>query len=294
MAEIQPLLIFDPTAILATQSVHWQEWDRFGRTVLPRAVMEELQGLTHRAEDATQESTAREFLRFSPASDYWISTAKALVTQGTAEDLTLSKRARLEQAVAECAYALSQQQVGTLVVLVSNGRALITRIAQLQIANLCGISVAELLQWHRHKQRPAAVELALKTMPGPPIPASTLAEGMSVSEFFAQSAAQGLPDPDQSPGASPQKPPKGRSRPAKPRAQAARSSASSRPRKHPVLATVQILFNLGLFLASLSLLTASALVAWRVADRQGSEPIWQWLQLPEIPGLYPESTQESS
>ncbi len=290
MAEIQPLLICDTTAILATRSTHWQDWDRFGRMILPQAVMEELQFLTHRAEDPEQESTAREFLRFSPASDYWISTAKALVTQGQAEDPSLSKRARLEQAVAECAYALSQQQVGTLVVLITNARGLVHRITQLQIANLCAVSVAEFLEWQRHKQRPTAVELALKSMPGPPIPASAPSQGTTVSEFFAQSAVTDLA-PKQAPAS--QQSTQGRSRRRSRPPQAPRSAADP-PRKHPVLATLQILFNFGLLLTSLSLLAASGLVAWRIADRQGSEAIWQWLQLPEIPGLYPESPSESS
>lgn len=290
MAEIQPLLIFDTTAILATKGLNWQEWDRFGQSVLPQAVMEELQFLTQRAEDQTQEATAREFIRFAPTSQYCISTAQALVVQGEAEDQNLSKRARLEQSVAECAYALSQQQVGTLTILVSNDRGLVNRIAQLQISNLCAISVAELQQWQRAHHRPAAVDQALNLMPGPPIPASPPSQGTAISTYLSHPA---VADRDLSPIPKPtqEKSPQRQSRPS---GQGASRAESPVRHKHPVLATLQTLINFVLIVTSLTLLAASGLVAWRVADRQGSEAVWEWLRLPAIPGLYPESIETGS
>lgn len=284
MAETQPVLILDTTAVLTTQLSLWQDWDRWGQCVLPQAVMAELNFLTQRAEDPAQEATAREFLRFIPTSDYWISTAQALVSQGQAEDPSLSKRARLEQAVAECAYALSQQQVGTLVVLISQDRGLVNRITHLQISNLCAISAPELLQWQRQHHRPTAVDRALTLMPGPPIPASVPTQGQPASKYTPRS---GMPTPAPTPprptASALRQPSRSLSRPA----------PQSSPRQlHPLLLTLQILFNFGLVVASLSLLTASGLVAWRVADREGSEAVWQWLQLPEIPYLYPNLSQE--
>ncbi|NJK61376.1 MAG: hypothetical protein HC921_00605 [Synechococcaceae cyanobacterium SM2_3_1] len=156
MAETQPLLVFDTTAILASQTRQWQEWARFGQCVMPLGVYQDIEFLTQRAIEPQQEAVAREFIRYSATGDFVVSDAEALVKEQEAEASQLSKRLRLVQAIAECAYALAKQQVGTLVVVVSNDRPLVDRIQRLQpqIPNLAAISVAELVQWNRLQQRP--------------------------------------------------------------------------------------------------------------------------------------------
>lgn len=172
MAELSPLLVFDSSAILAGRLARWQEWARFGVCVLPQAVLAELERLAREAIEPQEESTARAFLRHQPSLGFAISAARAWVEEVNASGHSL--RARLEQAVAECAYALAQQQPGSLVVVVSNDRPLVGRIQELGVSNLCAISLAELNRWVRQQQRPQAVARALGRLPRPPLPATPL------------------------------------------------------------------------------------------------------------------------
>lgn len=273
MAEIPPLLIFDSPVILAGRPALWQEWARFGVCVLPQAVMTELERLTRQAIQPQEESVAREFLRQWPHLGFQVSSAKALVgglqpagpSIASAVPSTLSQRARLEEAIAECTYALAQQQPGTLVVLVSNDRPLVGRIQALGHSNLCSISLAELNQWIRTSQRPQAVVAALSRLPGPAIPASTLV----------------------SPSATTQVAP---AQPVSPAA--AKLPSQGRPSK--VAAAVQpahfwrmfkTLQNAVTLLLALTLLSSAGLLAWRLIDPDGSESLWRRLPLSGIPGL---------
>lgn len=195
MAEIPPLLVFDSPVILAGRLALWQEWARFGVCVLPQAVMAELERLSRQAIDPQEESTAREFLRHWPSLGFAVSEARALVGGAGAGDQSM--RVRLEEAIAECAYALAQQQPGTLVVLVSNDRPLVGRIQGLGLNNLCAISLAELNRWMRQQQRPQAVVMALNRLPGPPIPAAQLASSTlpPPARPLSSSPASGNPRP---------------------------------------------------------------------------------------------------
>ncbi|MEN9231088.1 MAG: PIN domain-containing protein [Thermostichus sp. DG02_5_bins_236] len=275
MAEIPPLLIFDSPVILAGRPALWQEWGRFGICVLPRAVMTELERLTRQAIEPQEESVAREFLRQWPNLGFQVSEASALVggippagqSIASAVPSTLSQRARLEEAIAECAYALAQQQPGTLVVLVSNDRPLVGRVQALGHSNLCSISLAELNQWIRTSQRPRAVVAALNRLPGPAIPASTL-----VSPSAPTQVASARP-----PAA------------AKPQSQVKPSQAAA---VAPVNSTaahfwrmLKTLQNGITLLLALTLLSGAGLLAWRLADPEGSESIWRRLPLSGIPWL---------
>ncbi|MEN9221799.1 MAG: PIN domain-containing protein [Thermostichus sp. BF3_bins_97] len=269
MAEIPPLLVFDSPVILAGRLPLWQEWSRFGLCVLPRAVMTELERLTRQAIEPQEESTAREFLRQWPSLGFQVSEASALVGGANPAGQSMSQRARLEEAIAECAYALAQQQPGTLVVLVSNDRPLVGRIQALGHSNLCGISLAELNQWMRQQQRPQPVVAALNRLPGPAIPAASL-----------------IPAPAAHQPKTP--PPASTPSPAGPKPQP-RSPQSSTPQPKSnqttlgqILKTVQN--GITLLLAVL-LLSAAGLLAWRLADPEGSEGIWRRLPLSGIPWI---------
>ncbi|MFT0814269.1 hypothetical protein [Synechococcus sp. OH20] len=256
MAEIPPLLVFDSPVILAGRLALWQEWARFGVCVLPQAVMAELERLTRQAIDPQEESTAREFLRRWPGLGFAVSEARALVGGAAASDQSL--RIRLEEAIADCAYALAQQQPGTLVVVVSNDRPLVGRIQGIGLNNLCAISLAELNRWLRQQQRPQAVATALKRLPGPAIPAARL----------ASSSSPAPPVRPLSPSPASAKPPA--------------RVGSSPTRLGPLLQGLQ---NALALLLALVFLSAAGLLAWRWLDPAGSEGIWRRLPLSRIPWL---------
>lgn len=272
MVEIPPLLIFDSPVILAGRLALWQEWGRFGVCVLPRAVMTELERLTRQAIEPQEESVAREFLRQWPSLGFQVSEASALVGGVNPTGQSMSQRARLEEAIAECAYALAQQQPGTLVVLVSNDRPLVGRVQALGHTNLCGISLAELNQWMRQQQRPQGVVTALNRLPGPAIPASSL---VSVS-VNAQAPTNSAPARPLTP--SPAAP--------KPQSQPRKSGAAQvNPTAAHLWRSLKTLQNSITLLLALMLLSAAGLLAWRLADPEGSEGIWRRLPLSRIPWI---------
>jgi len=243
MAEISPLLVFDSSAILAGRLARWQEWARFGVCVLPQAVLAELERLAREAIEPQEESTARAFLRHQPSLGFAVSAARAWVEEVNASGHSL--RARLEQAVAECAYALAQQQPGSLVV-VSNDRPLVGRIQELGVSNLCAISLAELNRWVRQQQRPQAVVRALGRLPRPPLPATPLSSRPSA-------------------------------RPPSPVSQGSRGSPLG-------LTPAGVQKALALVWA-LAFFSAAGLLAWRWLDPKGSEGLWRQLPLSRIPWL---------
>ncbi|MDX2271231.1 MAG: PIN domain-containing protein [Cyanobacteriota bacterium] len=263
MAEIRPLLIFDTTALLAGKTSQWQEWARFGQCVLPKAVQVEMEYLTQRAVEPEQEVLAREFMRFWPSGEFQVSESGALVGGTIPQRQSLSRRARLQQAIAECAYALAQQQKGTLVVVVSNEPSLVQRMKGLQTPNLSAISVAELGQWSRQHQRPDSIHQAMAAMPGPPIPASSL-KSLRLAPF---------------PRAAP--PPTSHQPPVK----AKSVEGTMLPPLRRFLIILKTIQNTIMIVVALGLLTGSGLLAWRVLDPDSSASIWQTLGLPDIPGL---------
>ncbi len=274
MAEIPPLLVFDSPVILAGRLALWQEWGRFGVCVLPRAVMTELERLTRQAIEPQEESTAREFLRQWPSLGFQVSEASALVGGSNPAGQSMSQRARLEEAIAECAYALAQQQPGTLVVLVSNDRPLVGRVQALAHTNLCGISLAELNQWMRQQQRPQPVVAALKRLPGPAIPAASLVSSSANAQVPANSA--------------PTRPLTSSAAAAKPSSQP-RQAKSAAAQVNPTAANfwqiLKALQNGITLLLALALLSSAGLLVWRLVDPEGSEGIWRRLPLSGIPWI---------
>jgi rRNA-processing protein FCF1 len=243
MAEISPLLVFDSSAILAGRLARWQEWARFGVCVLPQAVLAELERLAREAIEPQEESTARAFLRHQPSLGFAVSAARAWVEEVNASGHSL--KARLEQAIAECAHALAQQQPGSLVV-VSNDRPLVGRIQELGVSNLCAISLAELNRWVRQQQRPQAVVRALGRLPRPLLPATPLSSRPSA-------------------------------RPPSPVSQGSRGSPLG-------LTPAGVQKALALVWA-LAFFSAAGLLAWRWLDPKGSEGLWRQLPLSRIPWL---------
>lgn len=159
------LILLDLSAVMAGTTREWQEYSRVGECYLPQVVYEEIQFLCDRAPEPTQETTAREFMRFYPASGWKLTTAN-----GTHPSLTpsnghsLSKQARLSLATAQCAYGLSLNQPEHLIVFVANSKPLIAQIQALETNNLACITATALLQWCRTGHRPPAVaQMAIST-----------------------------------------------------------------------------------------------------------------------------------
>jgi hypothetical protein len=161
----RPLLLFDTSAVLARRTQEWQEFSQVGECFLPLVVLDELRFLCNRAPTVEQEQTAREFGRFYSESG-WQQTAvqKSHPALKPASGQSVSKRARQALAVAQCAYGLSQERVGQLVVLVTNDQTLLERVQALGVPNLCGATAVALLQWGRTGRRPVAVTQALRAM----------------------------------------------------------------------------------------------------------------------------------
>jgi len=204
----------------------------------------ELERLAREAIEPQEESTARAFLRHQPSLGFAVSAARAWVEEVNASGHSL--KARLEQAIAECAYALAQQQPGSLVVVVSNDRPLVGRIQELGVSNLCAISLAELNRWVRQQQRPQAVVRALGRLPRPPLPATPLSSRPSA-------------------------------RPPSPVSQGSRGSPLG-------LTPAGVQKALALVWA-LAFFSAAGLLAWRWLDPKGSEGLWRQLPLSRIPWL---------
>lgn len=74
----------------------------------------------------------------------------------------LTRRSRVSLAVGRCAYGLSENLPGSLVVLVTKDRSLLQRLYEIPVVNLCGITVDNLLQWSRTGQRPIPVSQKLQ------------------------------------------------------------------------------------------------------------------------------------
>ena len=152
------LVVLDLSTLMGSSTREWQDYSRIGSCYLPQVVYEEVEFLSGRAPEPDLEKTAREFLRFFPNSGWQLTNVNSshpALTPPAGQ--TLSKQARLTLAVAQCAYGLSIEHSGELVVLVSTVQQLLQRLGGLQSTNLCGITPAALLQWARTGQRSPAV-----------------------------------------------------------------------------------------------------------------------------------------
>ncbi|NJL22252.1 MAG: hypothetical protein HC895_17800 [Leptolyngbyaceae cyanobacterium SM1_3_5] len=166
MTALPPVsLVLDISALSAASAREWLEFSRVGTSHVPQVVYEEMNFLFDRSPDPDLERVARAFKRFYANSGWQITDETGhhpalKVASGQA----MTKRGRVSLAVARCAYGLAQNHANNLVVLVSSDRALLQRLYDIQLPNLCGITGAALLQWCRSGQRPIAVSQKLQQM----------------------------------------------------------------------------------------------------------------------------------
>lgn len=159
------VVVFDLGALMTGRTREWEMYSRLGTCYLPQVVYEEIEELAGRAAEGTQLEVAREFARFWPYSGWLLSDAavghRLLQPAAGAQ---VSKQARLVVAVAQCAYALSQERSRELVVFVSDSLRLSQRMQSLEVGNLCCINSTVLMQWARSGQRPLLVTKQVQVM----------------------------------------------------------------------------------------------------------------------------------
>jgi hypothetical protein len=157
------LLVFDLSAILAGRTRDWSQFNSVGSCFIPQVVMEEIEFLTQRSSDPEEEKIAREFTRFLPDSNWEISQSIAEHPSLTPPDgKNLSKNARLQLAVAQCVYGMTQENTASIVVMVSNQGNLRTQLENLKVNNLCTLTSAQFIQWLRTNQRPLNITQAIQ------------------------------------------------------------------------------------------------------------------------------------
>jgi hypothetical protein len=174
------LLVLDVSALSATTPREWLEFSRVGVGHVPQLVYEEMRFLFDRSPDPDLERVSRAFTRFYPTSGWQITDESAhhpalKVVGGQA----MTKRARVSQAVARCAYGLALNHPASLVVLVTADRSLLQRLFEIQVSNLCGVTGPTLMQWSRSGQRPIIVSQKLQQMR---VPGKNHSSGRSASQ----------------------------------------------------------------------------------------------------------------
>jgi hypothetical protein len=159
------ILVLDVSALSAASPREWLEFSRVGTAQIPQVVSEEMRFLFDRSPDPDLERVARAFTRFYPTSGWQTTDVNGHhPALKAASGQAMTRRSRVSLAVARCAYGLSQESPGSLVVLVSSDRALLQRLYDVQATNLCGITGPALLQWSRSGQRPIAVSQKFQQM----------------------------------------------------------------------------------------------------------------------------------
>ncbi|MEB3826762.1 PIN domain-containing protein [Phormidium sp. CCY1219] len=162
------LLVFDIGSLIAGEPKIWQQYKRVGRCYVPKVVLDAMQFIADRSAEPQQEKVAKEFLRFWPKSGWELTSVRGSHPKlQPAEGAAMSQQARVNLAIARCAYGMAQERREALVVFVCNTLPLLKRMEGLNQGNLCGITSAMLLQWCRANQQPQAVKQALQGMKTP-------------------------------------------------------------------------------------------------------------------------------
>lgn len=254
MADAFPVIfVIDSSALLDSKTQDWQGFSQIGTCLLPQVVWETMQFLCDRAVEPEQERIAREFSRFYAESgwqttDIRVSHPALKMPEGSA----VSKAAQQAVAVAQCAYGLAEASPDELVVLVANNQPLLQNLSALQINNLCGITLAALLQWSRTQQRPPAVMQQIQAM-----------QKESASAGTAQTPAVLSTLPKAQPAI------------AGPASATRRPTPSQRP--GPIAQVVSGLIALIGF-------AIVGLVGWRLVHPASFQQFWQKTGLPGLPG----------
>jgi hypothetical protein len=182
--EIDIVIIFDPSAILASRTRDWSLFDQIGTCFIPQVVMDEINFLCKRASEPDEEKTAREFTRFIVDST-WELTEKLAEhpSLNPPSDEDLSKNAWLQQAISQSMYALALENQNKLVICISNKQTLRNNLDELKLKNLCTLPLAQFIQWIRTKQVPLNINQQKQKMMGKEISKTVSSSPTSNSTF---------------------------------------------------------------------------------------------------------------
>lgn len=282
------LVTFDADVLMAGRTQTWQEYAKVGSCYLPEVVYDEIDYLTGKAVEKSQEQVAREFMRFFADSGWIITDAQETHRSLEPSIKNQSKPAMLVVATAQCVYGLAQEHPDALVVFVSNSQPLLKRIASVGSANLCGITGAMLLNWARKAERPAAATQQLQslmrtladrkstqrsrsrieddTIHKAGSSASKLSGTRSNFEIKSSSSSNKTDFPEhQSSSYRPKKPPRSREEPRDMAPAVYRMKHITAPKKKGD-SFISNAFN---FLGALFFLTVAVGILWRVLDVKG-------------------------
>ncbi|MBD2100756.1 hypothetical protein [Leptolyngbya sp. FACHB-261] len=255
-------LLLDLSTILSTQTRHWIGFSGIGDCVVPQPVLDELNFLVDRAPEPGQEAVARAFARFYPNSHWGVTSCLATGPQFvTPAGVALSKQARINLAVAQCACAVAQDNPGSLIVVVANNSALARQLQNVRQSNLCCITPNMLVQWTRTQQPPTPVQQAAvgAWVPGASLARVPVAATRPKWETRPQSAT---PRPTFSPDSAKHSPNQ-------------KSTTQPQPAR-PSGALLSVLL-------SLTLLVVLVLVGFHLVAPQQFNQWWQKLGLPALP-----------
>ncbi len=161
------ILVFEPTVILQGREKEWQLYKNLGNCYLPEVVSEELEFLTKRSVLPEEEKIAREFIRFFPNSRWQIhhgmTSHQSWIAFGGE---SMSKNARLQNAIAQSVYDLTINNPEALVVLVSNKQNLRQDLEKIKKNNFASLTLAQFNQWLRTKQKPTIITNKLSQLMG--------------------------------------------------------------------------------------------------------------------------------
>lgn len=165
--EIDILIIFDLSAILASHTRDWTIFDQIGTCIIPQIVMDEIDFLCKRASNPDEEKTSREFTRFIVDSTWDITEILAdHPSLNSSHNEDLSKNSHLQESIAKSIYGLALEKEKKLIVSVSNKQTLRNNLDSLKQKNLCTLPLSQFIQWIRTKQIPVNVNQQIQIMTG--------------------------------------------------------------------------------------------------------------------------------
>jgi hypothetical protein len=157
--------LFDRGAILSTNQHFWQAASKSGYCLLPQLVVDEIKRIAEEAspnpaQNSASENSAIEFIRYLPKSKWQITDLLKSHAELNTSDNQLSRNARLSILVGQYAYGVAEEHPDRLTVMVTDDQALIRKINELNIDQLCATTAIATKQWVFVGEIPSVVERA--------------------------------------------------------------------------------------------------------------------------------------
>jgi len=151
-----PILLFDRTAILSSDSHFWHSVSAIGTCMIAQAVVDEVSSVASGfGSDKNQVAIASEFQRFLINSNWQVtdvSGADPSLTQKLGS--STSRSSRLDLAIAECGYGLALTS-GVEVILVTDTAFLLLAVNTLNQPNLTSVPLSAVRKWSQNRKIPS-------------------------------------------------------------------------------------------------------------------------------------------